>query len=155
MIAPRLLGYRTLSKNIAAKDSELNYPVVLLRGLGRSSRFWLGFENEISKFAEVVMVDLLGTGKSMSRLGRFRVEDHAADVQLTLKEIGKVPCHLVAISFGSMVALKITESLGPAVISATLISGSARFTRKSLSPSRRLLSCRRPPLMAPPPKRLA
>ncbi len=144
MFRPQKLGYR-ISKRIQSEQNcredtiALQKPVVLLRGLGRSSAFWLGFERALNRHADLILVDLLGTGSSPSRWGRYRVGDHAQDVIHTLEEDSLFPCHLGAISFGGMVALKILALLSQAsrgrdpqesrkVCSSAVLAASARCT---------------------------
>lgn len=150
MSVPCTLGYRILTRNEAAKDSPpsdalssapaedpqfraggsppLREPLVLLRGLGRSSRFWLGFDEKLSTAADVILIDLKGTGMSPSRIGRWTVQDHARDVLETLKATCYGRFHLVSISFGAMVAIELAALLGKSCVSATFVSSSARFT---------------------------
>jgi 3-oxoadipate enol-lactonase len=150
MTVAQTLGYRILSRNEAAKDSPpsdalsgaasdgrlvqgaqsviLREPLVLLRGLGRSSRFWLGFEERLRAAGDVIMIDLKGTGMSPSRVGRWTVAEHARDVLETLKATGYERFHLVSISFGAMVAIELAGLLGKSCRSATFVSSSARFT---------------------------
>jgi 3-oxoadipate enol-lactonase len=129
------LGYRILPRLEQAKDSpwisrRLEHPVVLLRGLGRSSRFWLGFEHHLQLASQVVLVDLLGTGMSPARLGRWTVKGHANDVAATLDKLALEKVHLVAISFGAMVAIEAARILGYRCLSGVFMAPSARFTRE-------------------------
>lgn len=138
------LGYRTLPRFEHAKDSlhqgsSLRYPIVLLRGLGRSSRFWLGFEEHLRQFADVIMVDLLGTGMSPSRFGRWSVETHARDVVATLADLQGPKFHLACISFGAMVGIEVARMLGDRCASGTFVAPSARFTGQSRIRPRALL----------------
>jgi 3-oxoadipate enol-lactonase len=114
-------------------DNRLNFPIVLLRGLGRSSAFWLEFGDNLSTSARVIMLDLKGTGKSQPKsglnLGRGTVEGHGNDVLETLNHLGVQNCHLVGISFGGMIAAYVA---GVAQLkSVTIIASSARFTQES------------------------
>jgi pimeloyl-ACP methyl ester carboxylesterase len=98
--------------------------------LGRSSRFWLGFEHNLRQRAEVVLVDLCGTGMSPSKLGRWSVASHSQDVQQTLDSLGLPAFHLVAISFGAMVAIDLAGVLAPRCVSGTFVAPSSRFTKE-------------------------
>lgn len=128
MHAPQPLGYRILSPFEGAKDAPLKEPLLLLRGLGRSSRFWLGFEDLLRVHGKVILIDLLGTGMSRSSLGRWSVQNHAQDVLHTLEQIGIRKLHIVSISFGSMVGLEVANQLGEDCRSIVCMATSANYT---------------------------
>lgn len=148
MASAQVLGYRILPRLEPAKDSpwreqNLAHPIVLLRGLGRSSRFWLGFEGFLSQATDVVLVDLLGTGMSPHRLGRWSVAGHARDVKATLDLLPYEGFHLVAISFGAMVAIELATLLGDRCRSGTFVAPSSRFTGEPRISPRALLDLAR------------
>ena len=89
--------------------SKIKYPVVLLRGLGRSMSFWLDFEHELSKFCDIIFIDLLGTGGSKDLFGRVHISKFALDVLYTLKKNNILNFHLAGISLGGMVSLEISR----------------------------------------------
>ncbi|NBO37244.1 alpha/beta hydrolase [bacterium] len=105
MSTPVKLGYRIF--RFQGAGEALNFPVVLLRGLGRSSGFWLEFSEKLSEHAEVICLDLLGTGLSRSRWGRGSIAAFADDVIHTLNELGYQKVFFVGISMGGMVALDV------------------------------------------------
>lgn len=107
MTASVILGYRIFRFHGAGEP--LNFPVVLLRGLGRSSGFWLEFSKKLSAYADVVCIDLLGTGLSRSEWGRGSIRSFAADVNATLQSLGYSQVFLVGISLGGMVALELSR----------------------------------------------
>lgn len=138
MPVPQVLGYRTRQRSQDAKGDRaanlvLKRPIVLLRGLGRSSSFWLGFEDCLAQYADLCFVDLLGTGMSPSKWGHWDVRLHARDVWHTISRFEALPVHVVAISFGGMVCLQmLSDHCGAqcknAVQSAAVLSASARTT---------------------------
>lgn len=91
---------------------KLNYPIVLLRGLGRSMSFWMEFQNDLGKHFDIILIDLLGTGGSKSFLGRRSITRFAEDVLFTLRHYNIFQFHLAGISMGGMVALEMTSLLG-------------------------------------------
>jgi 3-oxoadipate enol-lactonase len=122
MSEPVKLGYRIF--RFRGAGESLKFPVVLLRGLGRSSGFWLEFAEKLSEHAEVVCIDLLGTGLSASNWGRGTISGFATDVGHTLKSIGLNEVYLVGISLGGMVALELTSQSEVVVKLAVLASSS-------------------------------
>jgi 3-oxoadipate enol-lactonase len=100
-------------------------PVVLLRGLGRSSGFWLEFSDRLAEHAEVVCIDLLGTGLSESAWGRGTIQGFAKDVQHTLEKLGYTEVYLVGISLGGMVALEVA-ALSDVVRKIAVLASSSR-----------------------------
>ncbi|NBW82912.1 alpha/beta hydrolase [bacterium] len=117
------LGYRIF--RFRGAGESLKFPVVLLRGLGRSSGFWLEFAEKLSERAEVVCIDLLGTGLSASKWGRGSIAEFAADVGHTLETIGLKEFYLVGISLGGMVALELS-SRSDAVVKLAVLASSSR-----------------------------
>ncbi|MFZ9519562.1 MAG: alpha/beta fold hydrolase [Silvanigrellaceae bacterium] len=105
MSEPVKLGYRIF--RFRGAGEALKFPVVLLRGLGRSSGFWLEFAEKLSEHAQVVCIDLLGTGLSASKWGRGSISGFASDVAFTLESLGFKQVHLVGISLGGMVAIEV------------------------------------------------
>jgi pimeloyl-ACP methyl ester carboxylesterase len=102
----KLLNYRFKSSN---SNNKLKYPVVLLRGLGRSMGFWLDFEEEFSQYCDIIFIDLLGTGGSKNFWGRGSITHFALDVIYTLKMNEVYFFHLSGISLGGMVCLEVAK----------------------------------------------
>lgn len=132
MSAPVLLGYR-IFRFRGARES-LKFPIVLLRGLGRSSGFWLDFSQKLSEYADVVCVDLLGTGLSRSDWGRGTIGEFAEDVHHTLKTLGFEKVYLVGISLGGMVALEVGARADLVQKLAVLASSSRGLGEQRIKP---------------------
>lgn len=126
MSEPIRLGYRIF--RFRGEGPAPKFPVVLLRGLGRSSGFWLEFTEKLAMEREVVCIDLLGTGLSRSSLGRSRIADFAQDVSHTLRLLGYTRVDLVGISLGGMVAIEVAADSG-------LVNRLAIFASSSLGHS--------------------
>jgi pimeloyl-ACP methyl ester carboxylesterase len=76
--------------------------VMLIRGLSRSSRYWLELRPMLERDHDVVVLDNRGVGKSSAVRPGFRVEDMADDCGAVLREVGA--CHVFGISLGGMIA---------------------------------------------------
>lgn len=123
MTAPVTLGYRIFRFRGAGTPTKL--PIVLLRGLGRSSGFWLEFSEKLAEHGDVVCIDLLGTGLSRSDWGRGSIQAFAADVEHTLKGLGYSAVYFVGISLGGMVALELSAR-SEAVKKLAVLASSSR-----------------------------
>jgi len=144
MTEPVKLGYRIF--RFQGAGTAPNFPVVLLRGLGRSSGFWLEFTEKLAAHYEVICLDLLGTGLSESNWGRGRIAQFAEDVEHTLKLLNVSQAYLVGISLGGMVAIEVAARServsGLAVLASSSQGGAgARINPKALA--RLLWSLRR------------
>jgi 3-oxoadipate enol-lactonase len=96
--------------------------VVLLHGLGSSSRDW---EDQIPVLATrycVIAPDLRGHGQS-EKLATRSIEEMADDVAQLLDRLGTGPVHLVGISMGGMVALQLAID-HPQLLSSLVIVNS-------------------------------
>jgi 3-oxoadipate enol-lactonase len=81
-------------------------PLLMLRGLGRSSRYWLGFEKEMAKHFKVLLIDMRGLGQSTATMNwDATIEDLAADCLAVLTKAKIKSCHVFGLSLGGMVAM--------------------------------------------------
>lgn len=82
-------------------------PLVLIHGLGSSTKDW---EGQVGVFAEhfrVVAVDIRGHGLSDKPPGPFSVPMFAADTAGLLKELDIGSAHVAGISMGGMIAFQL------------------------------------------------
>ena len=81
-------------------------PLVILRGLGRSIRHWLGYDEELSKYFKVITIDNRGLGKStQAHSPSDTIFDLAQDVHDIIRETGESSAHILGVSLGGMIAL--------------------------------------------------
>ena len=80
--------------------------VVLVQGLGLSSRFWFDQPERLlaSGVPRVVLLDNRGTGRSEKPRRPYRLPDMADDVARVIREAGAGPAIVVGISMGGMIA---------------------------------------------------
>jgi len=103
-------------------------PLVILRGLGRSIRHWLGYDDELSKYFRVVTIDNRGIGKSTQpHSPTDTIYDLAQDVHDIIEEIGETSAHIMGVSLGGMIALamgiKFPETCKSITVVNTSIAG--------------------------------
>ncbi len=85
-------------------------PLVMLRGLGRSSRYWLGFEKRLSKFFKVIQIDLRGLGRTQLPMKwTDSIDDLADDCAAILDHLKIKRCHFFGLSLGGMVVLRVAS----------------------------------------------
>lgn len=95
-------------------DSQIYYEItgegpglLLIHGLGSSSRDW---EKQVPVFArkyQVITLDLRGHGQSSKPPGPYSIRLFAKDTAALVRELGIQPLHIVGISMGGMVAFEL------------------------------------------------
>ncbi len=83
-------------------------PLLILRGLGRSSRYWLGFEKQLAKAFKVIQIDLRGLGRTSVPMNwTDSIDDLAEDCVAVLDQLKIKKAHVFGLSLGGMVALRL------------------------------------------------
>ncbi len=85
-------------------------PVLLIHGLGSSSRDWEWQIPEFSKKYQVIAFDVRGHGRSGKPAGPYHMRQFADDAAYLLRVLGAVPAHIVGISMGGMIAYQLAVS---------------------------------------------
>lgn len=114
---------------------------ILLRGLGRWSEHWCGFQDLLAQAARVTVIDNRGFGLSQNAKVSLNltVDKMAEDVLEVIDQAHIKNPVLVGVSLGGMIALttaaKQPETFSKLVLVNTSIGGSpyARITRKALA----------------------
>jgi len=79
-------------------------PLVLIRGLSRSRRFWLGLDERLAERFTVLTLDNRGVGKSSKPPGLWKVADMADDTAAVIRDAGFERAHVFGMSLGGMIA---------------------------------------------------
>jgi 3-oxoadipate enol-lactonase len=98
-------------------------PLVLIHGLGSSTRDWESQVPELSKNYQVITFDLRGHGKSDKPMGPYSVPMFASDTAGLLKALGLESAHFVGISLGGGVAFQLAID-APALVKTLVIVNS-------------------------------
>lgn len=107
--------FATVGGNIYYEIKGKGSPLLLLRGLGRSMRYWLDFDVKLAQHYQVITLDYRGTGRSTARVRPgVSIYDLAQDVVDLTSHLGIPQISCFALSLGGMVAL------GAATIKPTL-----------------------------------
>jgi pimeloyl-ACP methyl ester carboxylesterase len=103
--------------------------LVLVRGLARSARFWLGFAELLTDRYRVVLLDNRGIGRSDAPLPPYDTASMADDVAAVLDHAGIPRAHVFGISLGGMiaqwVAVKHASRVDRLVLGCTTAGGNA------------------------------
>lgn len=100
-------------------------PLILLRGLGRNRRHWLGFDDLMARNFQIISCDNRGFGRSRSKLTlSTTMYDFARDLIAILDKEGIQKAHLMGVSLGGMIAMATSISHPDRILSQTIINSS-------------------------------
>ena len=108
-----------------AREEGKGSPVLLLHGLGGDHTVWNGVIAELSKEFHVLAPDLRGHGRSPLPGGsKFTFEELEQDLSKLLETRGLTRVHLVGLSGGGLLALRLALDR-PALIQSLILVGAA------------------------------
>ena len=110
---------RTLSHTVHGTTGP---PVVLLHGLGSCAADWAPQLEALAPRYRVVAVDLPGHGASPLPSGPLTIEAMASAVAMLSTELDAAPAHVVGLSLGACVALRLALQAPARVRSLTLVN---------------------------------
>jgi 3-oxoadipate enol-lactonase len=122
---------------IRVNDIDLYYetagegpPVLLIHGLGSSTRDWEYQVGELARGYRVIAFDVRGHGRSDKPPGPYSVAQFAGDAVALLRALEAAPAHVVGLSMGGMIAFQMAVDAPQAVRSLTIVnSGPAMILR--------------------------
>lgn len=120
------------------EDEGHGSPLVLLHGLGGSSRVWDEHLPVLTKHHRVIRPDLRGFGRSDQPPGPYSVEQYASDLLAVLQNAGLEWTHLLGISMGGVIAQRFALDHPQKVRSLILVSTSSEVNEKGTAAWRRL-----------------
>jgi pimeloyl-ACP methyl ester carboxylesterase len=100
--------------------------VALLHGLGSSGHDWPEQQAALEPCYRVAAIDLPGHGRSALPAGPLTIERMACDVATVLARVTDRPAHLLGLSLGACVALRLALAAPGQVRSLTLVNPFAR-----------------------------
>ena len=101
--------------------------VTILRGLSRSSKYWLGFDEILAEHCEVLIVDHRGLGQSTVKMSWMdSISDIADDICEVWNFLGWEKSHLFGLSLGGMVVMDLAARFPERVSSLIVANSSAR-----------------------------
>jgi pimeloyl-ACP methyl ester carboxylesterase len=108
--------------------------VVLIQGLGLSSRFWFDLPDRLRPKWRVVLLDNRGVGRSDRPRGPYRMAAMADDVAAVLNAAGVQRACIVGISLGGMIAQHVALRHPARVAGLVLLATTAGFPHARLPP---------------------
>jgi len=113
-------------------------PLLLLHGLGGSTKSWSDVAPFLAKTRRVIACDLRGCGRSERGNVPLGFSELAGDVLAVLDQAGVERCHVVGHSLGGVVAQELLTQSGSRFISGVLVSTSSKVGEKATQGWRRL-----------------
>jgi pimeloyl-ACP methyl ester carboxylesterase len=107
-------------------------PVVLLHGLGSSTRDWEAQVAALAQRHRVISMDLRGHGRSDRGRGPYSIAGFAADVAALLTHLGIPSAHVCGISLGGMVAFQLAVDFPERVRTLAVINSGPAFPGRTL-----------------------
>jgi len=108
-------------------------PLLLIHGLGSSSRDW---ELQTAAFApayQVITFDLRGHGRSQKPAGPYSIPLFAGDAQALWQALSIAPAHVVGLSLGGAVAFQLAVDAPHMVKTLTIVNSAPAWVPRSLS----------------------
>jgi len=97
-------------------------PVLLLHGLGSSSRDWEFQIPDFSRRFETIAIDFRGHGRSGKPPGSYSMELFAEDTARVLRMLDISPAHILGVSLGGMVAFQLALDFPELVRSLVIVN---------------------------------
>lgn len=134
-LSPRLIDRATVATgSVGADATNVNTPIVLIHGLAASQAFWFAAGAPVlSVMGPCLMYDLRGHGKTDTPETGYGVGTMAEDLAALLEARDLKRVHLVAHSFGGMIALAFALRHPDHVASLTLVDVRVRPIQKKIT----------------------
>jgi 3-oxoadipate enol-lactonase len=97
-------------------------PVLLIHGLGSSTKDWDPQVSELSKQFQVIAFDVRGHARSSKPKQRYTVKLFADDTAAFIRTLGIAPAHVVGISMGGMIAFQLAVDAPDLVRSLVIVN---------------------------------
>ena len=107
-------------------------PILLIHGLGSSSRDWKMQVPSFSKKYQVISFDLRGHGQSQKPPGPYSMSLFAKDTAELVKSLGLAPVHVVGISLGGMIAFQLALDHPELVKSLVIVNAGPEVVVRTL-----------------------
>lgn len=106
-------------------------PLLLVHGLGSSTRDWEYQIPVLAQHYRVIALDVRGHGRSDKPRGAYRIADFADDVAALIEYLQLPPVHLVGISMGGMIGFQLGVDRPELLRSLTIVNSGPEVKAKS------------------------
>ncbi|MCP1647495.1 MULTISPECIES: alpha/beta fold hydrolase [Pseudomonas aeruginosa group] len=114
------------------EESGFGTPVLLVHGLGSSTRDWEYQVPELEKRHRVIALDVRGHGQSDKPRQRYSIGAFAEDVIALLDHLSLGRVHLVGISMGGMIGFELATRWPERLDSLTIVNSAPEVKPRSL-----------------------
>lgn len=104
------------------EDYGHGQPLLLVHGLGSSTRDWEYQIPLLARHYRVLALDVRGHGRSDKPRGPYRIADFADDVVALIEHLQLPPVHLVGISMGGMIGFQLGVDRPELLRSLTIVN---------------------------------
>ncbi len=108
-------------------------PVLLIHGLGSSTRDWDSQVPELSRQFQVITFDVRGHGRSGKPKERYSVKLFADDTAALIRHLRLGPVHVVGISMGGMIAFQLAVDAPDLVRSLVIVNSGPAMPIRTLA----------------------
>jgi len=113
-------------------------PILLVHGLGGSSRTWSALAPLLAACTRVIVPDLRGCGQSDRGTAAYTLSQVADDLARVLEALAAPPCVAVGHSLGGVIVQDLLVRHPSAIAAAVLISTSSRLNEKATASWQRI-----------------
>ena len=103
-------------------------PLILIPGLGVTSRIWDAVAPELAEHFSVILFDNRGVGQSQAKRHPSRISDFSADIVELLDYLQVERAHVLGLSLGGVIALRLAADHPGRIDHLVLASCTDRFT---------------------------
>lgn len=108
--------------------------MLLIHGLAATNRYWSGHFDSMYPGGQVIAVDLAGFGEA-DRAGRFDLDEQVESLTSLVDDAGLSSLHVVAHSYGALVALRLAAQ-APTVVRSMVLFGPALYRDRATAAHR-------------------
>ena len=108
-------------------------PLLLLHGLGSSSRDWEFQIPDFSSHFKTIAIDLRGHGRSGKPAGPYSMEMFAADTAGFLRSLDLSSAHILGVSLGGMVAFQLALDYPDLIRSLVIVNSVPELIAKNFN----------------------
>lgn len=107
-------------------------PVLLIHGLGSSSKDWEYQIDDLAKYYQVITLDVRGHGRSTKAAGNYSIKLFADDISTLMSSLNIQSFHVVGLSMGGMIAFQLAVAHPQLLKSMVIVNSGPGFVNANL-----------------------